>query len=100
MEGRYAEGYLPEKCPVCGRYTFTEAGNYDICPVCGWETDILMENEPDDWDGCANDLCLNKYRNRYLCLVREIPGYRYKDHGIPREYAEMFTEERKEDDDE
>ena len=27
------------ECPCCGYYTLSEAGKYDICPVCFWEDD-------------------------------------------------------------
>jgi len=28
-------------CPVCGQYLFEEEENYDYCPVCGWENEVL-----------------------------------------------------------
>lgn len=32
------------KCPCCGYYTFDEKpnGNYDICEVCFWEDNKLL----------------------------------------------------------
>lgn len=45
------------KCPCCGYYTFDEEpkGNYDICPVCFWEDEpIIDENMP----GGANKVSL------------------------------------------
>ncbi len=30
---KVGESYI---CPVCGKYTFEYAGDFDICPVCNW----------------------------------------------------------------
>jgi hypothetical protein len=29
----------PHKCPICGKYEFSDNCCFDICPFCGWEDD-------------------------------------------------------------
>ncbi len=52
------------KCPCCGYYTLPNTGEYDICPVCFWEDDIVQEDDP-DLEGGANDLSLRECRENY-----------------------------------
>ena len=49
-------------CPVCGKYTFIEDDNFEICPVCGWEDDGIQRDDP-DYAGGANHLSLNQYKS-------------------------------------
>lgn len=52
------------KCPVCGKYEFKGENDYDVCPVCGWENDVVQLEDP-DYDGGANDISLNEARRRW-----------------------------------
>ena len=55
---KVGESYI---CPVCGKYTFEYAGDFDICPVCNWEDDLCQLENPDEED-CANHMSLNQTR--------------------------------------
>lgn len=50
------ESYI---CPVCGKYMFESAGEFDICPVCNWEDDLVQLDDPDE-EGGANRMSLNQ----------------------------------------
>lgn len=51
-------------CPICGKHTFSEDNNFEICPICGWEDDAVQRNEPDYPEG-ANGMSLNEYKKRW-----------------------------------
>lgn len=66
----------PHKCPVCGKYDFTDYSSYDICPFCGWEDDGTQFDDP-DYRGGANELSLNQYRKSYHEKIMQDPAYRW-----------------------
>ena len=51
-------------CPVCGKTEFSKHLSQEICEFCGWQDDILDENDPDEITG-ANLYDLNEYREKY-----------------------------------
>jgi hypothetical protein len=65
------------KCPVCGKYTFQEKNDYDICKYCGWENDGFYDC------GGANRLSLSDYTVRYNRYVELYPGYIWTEFGYP-----------------
>ena len=58
---KVGESYI---CPVCGKYTFEYAGDFDICPVCNWEDEPLQLENPDEED-CTNHMSLNQAREAW-----------------------------------
>ena len=51
-------------CPVCNKHRFGVDEDYYICPVCGWEND-LVQNENHDYVGGANQLSVNQAREAF-----------------------------------
>lgn len=49
-----------EQCPCCGYKTIKERGCYDICKVCYWEDDNIIND--DDIYSNSNDKSINQYR--------------------------------------
>ena len=54
-------------CPVCGRYIFDEADDFDICDNCGWENDGVQQRDH-NYAGGANELSVNEARIEYFLL--------------------------------
>ena len=53
-------------CACCGFKTLSEKnGSYEICTVCSWEDDGVMNDNPDYWGG-ANDVCLRQAQRNYI----------------------------------
>lgn len=52
------------KCKCCGKYTLDKNSIYDICSNCGWESDLVQEDNP-NFEGGANELSLNQYKKEY-----------------------------------
>jgi len=51
-------------CVCCGYNTIAERGNFEICPICYWEDDILQEEYPDD--SGANPISLRQAQNNFI----------------------------------
>ena len=65
-------------CPVCGKYTFAEECDYDICKFCGWENNGCSES------GGANRLSLKDYLTRYEMYLAAYPEYVWKNNFFPK----------------
>ena len=48
-------------CPVCASKVISELGEWEICPICGWEDDPGQSKQPTSAGG-ANALSLNEAR--------------------------------------
>lgn len=53
-------------CACCGFKTLSEEyGSYEICTVCSWQEDGVMNDNPDYWGG-ANTVCLRQAQRNYI----------------------------------
>lgn len=46
-------------CPICRKSVFPERSSYDVCDICGWEDDILQD-EDHTYSGGANYPSVNQ----------------------------------------
>ncbi len=51
-------------CPVCGKYTFEEDDNFEICPICNWQDDGVQRDDP-NYAGGANKMSLKEAKEAY-----------------------------------
>lgn len=68
------------RCPCCRSMTLAERSVYEICPVCFWEDEsVLDEQHPDEISG-PNHLSLNEGRANYAafgaCDLNMVPNVR------------------------
>ena len=54
-------------CPVCGQFQFECRLSHEICEVCGWQDDILDENDKDAITG-ANSVELKEARKQFAAF--------------------------------
>ena len=63
-------------CLCCGYKTLNDptAGNYEVCPVCSWEDDLVQSKDP-DFEGGANKISLKKAQQNFLERGVDNPEY-------------------------
>jgi len=52
-------------CFVCGYRTLDERCQWDICPVCFWEDDVLVQGD-EDCSSPANHMMLSEAQANYM----------------------------------
>lgn len=52
------------RCDCCGYYTLLEKRDY-ICPVCGWQEDIVQKEDPYFVGGANYEISLNEAKKNY-----------------------------------
>ncbi len=65
---------MKRMCKCCGNITIDNDSLFEICPVCGWESDLVQEENP-DYAGGANDMSLNQYKDFYYCKPKSTEQY-------------------------
>jgi hypothetical protein len=46
LSGRTPEFAMKYTCPICGYKTLEARFEWEICPVCFWEDDVIADNDP------------------------------------------------------
>ena len=63
--------YEKHLCPVCGEFEFECRLSHEICEVCGWQDDVLDENDSDAITG-ANQVSINEAREIYRNNIKPL----------------------------
>ncbi len=53
-------------CQVCGNFTISEHGSFEICYVCFWEDDGLYTDPDEVWGGPNGELSLSQARKNFI----------------------------------
>ena len=53
-------------CFVCGYKTLDSRCDWDICPICFWEDDVLVQSEEDDVMSPANGLQVSEAQANFI----------------------------------
>ena len=53
-------------CFTCGHQTLDARCDWDICPVCLWEDDILVQSDEDDRKSPANSMTVSEAQANYM----------------------------------
>lgn len=63
-------------CPCCGYRTLSEEenGSDEICKMCFWQDDYVMNEDPDYWGG-ANGVCLRQAQRNFITIGASEPEY-------------------------
>lgn len=48
-------------CKCCSKYELDSNSLFQVCPICGWKSDPVQENDP-NYSGGANEKSLNEYK--------------------------------------
>ncbi|MBR2766783.1 hypothetical protein IKD67_01725 [Candidatus Saccharibacteria bacterium] len=66
-----------KNCECCNRGVI-EDGASEICPICGWEDDIVQNKRP-DYNFGANKLSLNEHRKNFEEKIKQDPNYTWEE---------------------
>ena len=84
-------------CPACGFLVLVEAyGSYDICPLCGWEDDIVQLVNPTSGGGANKTSlleCQQEALLKYPVVIRKAAGYTRSEEWRPLTADEVETAE-------
>ena len=53
-----------KSCACCSLPSLPAGSIFEICPLCGWQDDVVQNDDP-DFVGGANALSLNEYHRKW-----------------------------------
>ena len=61
-------------CFICGYPTLDERCDWDICPICYWEDDVLVQGD-EDRRSTANRMMVSEAQANYMLIGAISPEY-------------------------
>lgn len=58
-------------CKCCGKHELNKNSLFEVCPICGWESDPVQEDNPNMEGGGANELSLNEHKEKYKKEIKD-----------------------------
>ena len=73
-------------CPICGHLTIDARYDWDICPICFWEDDTLVDGDKDATSSANGGMLVSEAQTNYILYGYSHP--KHKGHVRPPQQDE------------